>query len=69
MRTMIAAAVAVAVRGVSQSGMAGMAEAEKWVDSEFQPSIHLAWLGFVGPPAWAALGISAVCGIAVFRWV
>ena len=31
--------------------------------------IHLAWLGFVGPPAWAALGISAVYGIAVFRWV
>ena len=38
MRTMIAAAVAVAVMGVSQSGMAGMAAAEKWVDSEFQPS-------------------------------
>ena len=31
--------------------------------------IQLAWLGFVGPPAWAALGISAVYGIAVFRWV
>ena len=31
--------------------------------------LHLAWLGFVGPPAWAALGISAVYGIAVFKWV
>ena len=38
MRIMIAAAVAVAVMGFSQSGVAGMAEAEKWVDSEFQPS-------------------------------
>ena len=38
MRTMIAAGVAVAVMGVSQSSTAGMAEAEKWVDSEFQPS-------------------------------
>ena len=38
MRTMIAAAVAVAVMGVSQSGVAGMADAEKWVDGEFQPS-------------------------------
>ena len=31
--------------------------------------LHLAWLGFVGPPAWAALGISAVYGIAVRSWV
>ena len=31
--------------------------------------LHLAWLGLVGPPAWAALGISAVYGIAVFKWV
>ena len=31
--------------------------------------IHLAWLGFAGPPVWAALGISVVYGIAVFRWV
>lgn len=31
--------------------------------------IHLAWLGLVGPPVWAALGISVVYGIAVFRWV
>ena len=38
MRTNIAAAVAVALMGVSQSGVAGMAEAEQWIDSEFQPS-------------------------------
>ena len=38
MRTRIAAAVAAAVMGVSQSGIAGTAEAEKWIDSEFQPS-------------------------------
>ena len=31
--------------------------------------IHLAWLGLVGPPVWAALGISVVYGVAVFRWV
>lgn len=31
--------------------------------------IHLAWLGLVGAPVWAALGISVVYGIAVFRWV
>ena len=31
--------------------------------------IHLAWLGLAGPPVWAALGISIVYGIAVFRWV
>ena len=31
--------------------------------------IHLAWLGFLGAPVWGALGISAVYGIAVFRWV
>ena len=31
--------------------------------------IHLAWLGFLGSPVWAALGISVVYGIAVFRWV
>ena len=40
MRIRIAAAVtaAVTVMGVSQSGIAGTAEAEKWIDSEFQPS-------------------------------
>ena len=38
MRTNIAAAVAVALMGVSQSGVAGMTEAEQWIDSEFQPS-------------------------------
>ena len=37
-RTGIAAAVAAAALGVSQSGVAGTAEAEKWVDGEFQPS-------------------------------
>ena len=31
--------------------------------------IHLAWLGLVGTPVWAALGISVVYGIAVFRYV
>ena len=31
--------------------------------------IHLAWLGLVGTPVWAALGISVVYGIAVFKWV
>ena len=30
---------------------------------------RLAWLGLAGPPVWAALGISIVYGIAVFRWV
>ena len=38
MRNRIAAAVAVAAMGVSQSGMAGTAEAEQWIDGEFQPS-------------------------------
>ena len=38
MRTRITVAVAAAVLGVSQAGHAGMAEAQKWVDSEFQPS-------------------------------
>ena len=31
--------------------------------------IHLAWLGLVGVPVWAALGISVVYGVAVFKWV
>ena len=38
MRTRITVAVAAAVLGVSQAGHAGMAEAQRWVDSEFQPS-------------------------------
>lgn len=31
--------------------------------------ICLAWLGFLGPPLWVALGISIVFAIIVFRWV
>jgi predicted small integral membrane protein len=31
--------------------------------------IHLAWVGLVGPNLWWALGISALYGLAVFRWV
>jgi predicted small integral membrane protein len=31
--------------------------------------IHLAWLGLIGPNLWWALGISALYGLAVFRWV
>lgn len=31
--------------------------------------IHLAWLGFVGPDLWWALGASLIYAIAVFRWV
>ena len=31
--------------------------------------IHLAWLGFVGPGLWWALGISIVYAIGVFRTV
>ena len=38
MRTKIAVAVAVGVLGLSQAGHAGTAEAEKWIDGEFQPS-------------------------------
>ena len=38
MRTKIAFAVAAGVLGFSQAGHAGTAEAEKWIDGEFQPS-------------------------------
>ncbi|MBO6757507.1 MAG: DUF2160 domain-containing protein [Roseibium sp.] len=31
--------------------------------------IFLAWLGLVGTPLWAPLGIAIVYMIAVFRWV
>jgi predicted small integral membrane protein len=31
--------------------------------------IHLAWLGFFGPPLWWALAISLVYAVFVFRWV
>ena len=31
--------------------------------------INLAWLGIIGPNLWWALGVSAVYGLAVFRWV
>lgn len=31
--------------------------------------IHLAWLGFVGPPLWGALAISLVYALFVFRFV
>ena len=31
--------------------------------------IHLAWLGFVGPELWKALGISVVYAVLVFRLV
>jgi predicted small integral membrane protein len=31
--------------------------------------IFLGWLGFVGTPLWAPLGIAIVYAFAVFRWV
>ncbi len=31
--------------------------------------IHLAWLGFVGPDLWPALGLSLIYAAAVFRFV
>ena len=31
--------------------------------------IVLAWLGIVGTPLWAPVGIAVVYAIAVFRWV
>jgi predicted small integral membrane protein len=31
--------------------------------------IFLAWLGVMGPPLWAPLGIAILYAIAVFRWV
>jgi predicted small integral membrane protein len=31
--------------------------------------INLAWLGIVGPDLWWALGVCALYGLAVFRWV
>ena len=31
--------------------------------------IFLAWLGFLGPPLWAPVGISVVYAFIVFRWV
>ena len=31
--------------------------------------IFLAWLGLMGAPLWAPMGIAAVYAIAVFRWV
>jgi predicted small integral membrane protein len=31
--------------------------------------IFLGWLGIVGTPLWAPLGIAMVYAIAVFRWV
>lgn len=31
--------------------------------------IHLAWLGFVGPSLWWALGLAVVYAIGVFRYV
>ena len=31
--------------------------------------IHLAWLGFVGPNLWWALGLAVVYAIGVFRYV
>jgi predicted small integral membrane protein len=31
--------------------------------------INLAWLGLVGPDLWWALGVCALYGLAVFRWV
>ena len=31
--------------------------------------IHLAWLGFVGPELWPALGLSLIYAAAVFRFV
>jgi predicted small integral membrane protein len=31
--------------------------------------INLAWLALVGPNLWWALGVSAIYGLAVFRWV
>jgi predicted small integral membrane protein len=32
-------------------------------------SIHLAWLGLLGPSLWWALGLSILYGVAVFRFV
>lgn len=31
--------------------------------------IHLAWLGLFGPPLLAALGVSILFAVGVFRWV
>ncbi|MFK0387144.1 DUF2160 domain-containing protein [Agrobacterium sp. NPDC090273] len=31
--------------------------------------IHLAWLGFIGPNLWWALGLAVVYAIGVFRFV
>lgn len=31
--------------------------------------IHLAWLGFFGPPVWVGSGVSVLFAICVFRWV
>jgi predicted small integral membrane protein len=31
--------------------------------------IFLAWLGLVGTPLWAPLGIAIIYALAVFRWV
>jgi len=31
--------------------------------------IFLGWLGFVGTPLWAPLGISLIYGLVVFKWV
>jgi len=30
--------------------------------------IHLAWLGFLGPPLWGAMVVSVLFAVAVFRW-
>ncbi len=37
-----------------------------WLGTGF---IHLAWLGFVGPPLWWPLGITIAWFLFVFRWV
>ena len=31
--------------------------------------IHMAWLGFLGPPLWGAVAVSVAYAVAVFRWV
>jgi predicted small integral membrane protein len=31
--------------------------------------INLAWLGIIGPELWWAVAVSALYGLAVFRWV
>ncbi len=31
--------------------------------------IHMAWLGFLGPPLWGAIAVSVAYAVAVFRWV